>query len=148
MMITKKHIDILKHTLGLDKTNKSYRNYFVADITHHEFKELEELTKAGYMTKSKYTMAENSFQFKATDKGQQLAIQHKRKEDTFDVIKIVEQWLVKYGFDGLVADDNDCGCNFKDGSIVECGCIGALDSCTPAYLHKDGSMYLFKEEEK
>ena len=69
--ITEKHLDLLVHSLGLDRSKTPYRNYFAAEEGHFEFQELEELVEAGYMRKTKHPMGPG-FIFTVTEDGKQL----------------------------------------------------------------------------
>lgn len=53
MKQTTKHINILRHTLGLDESQfkRSFRNRYVAGQNHHSRIEIMELVVAGLMTK-------------------------------------------------------------------------------------------------
>ena len=42
-------IHVLKHTLGLDRSKKPYRNYFVAGGGHHEQPMIDALVERGLM---------------------------------------------------------------------------------------------------
>jgi hypothetical protein len=70
--ITDKHLGLIAHSLGLSKKNKNpYRNYFAAEEGHADFKELEDLTAAGYMQKAKDPIAPG-FIFSVTELGKDL----------------------------------------------------------------------------
>lgn len=44
-------IGILKHSLGLDRSKKEYRNYFCAEPGHSDYPHIEQLVMAGMMEK-------------------------------------------------------------------------------------------------
>lgn len=50
---TEREREIILHTLGLDKGDKSYRNFYAASEGHHSNKELENLVKQGLLIKRK-----------------------------------------------------------------------------------------------
>ena len=54
------------------------------------------------------------------------------KPDT-NVSDIVFDWLKLNGFDGLVNDDDKCGCHLDDWML--CGGCGEVIECRPAYKH-------------
>ncbi len=49
MKLSKKQIDILKHSLGLGRKKKPYRNYFLAEEGHSDWNDLQDLVKQGAM---------------------------------------------------------------------------------------------------
>lgn len=53
MKLTESHINILRHSLGLDasQVKRSYRNRYVAGQKHHNRIDLMELVMTGFMTK-------------------------------------------------------------------------------------------------
>lgn len=46
--------------------------------------------------------------------------------------EIISEYLEKYGFDGLVNTDAECGCSNDELFLCESSC----DECQPAYIHK------------
>ena len=62
-----------------------------------------------------------------------------------NVKEIIKDYLRKNGYDGL-CDGDECGCWLDDFWPCE-GCNDPA-RCRPAYRHKDGFMYLVKEENK
>lgn len=50
-----------------------------------------------------------------------------------DVLRIVCDYLVDHGYDGLCNTDEGCGCQLID--LVPCDC-GSTE-CVPAYSHPD-----------
>jgi hypothetical protein len=57
MELTQKQIDIIKHTVGLDRTPKQpkgfYRNRFSASVNHTDYPLLKSLVELGLMEHSK-----------------------------------------------------------------------------------------------
>ena len=51
------------------------------------------------------------------------------------VVEIIASWLRAHGFDGLVADMEECGCSVDD--LAPCG--GPFGSCRPGYKGPDPS---------
>ena len=49
------------------------------------------------------------------------------------VTDILTEWLKANGYDGLVADDAECGCELKDLAP----CSGPWDTCRPGYRGPD-----------
>jgi hypothetical protein len=50
---TDREQDIILHALGLDRGEKSYRNYYAASEGHKSYKELENLASHGLMVNRK-----------------------------------------------------------------------------------------------
>jgi len=48
----------MKHTLGLDRKKKSYRNYFCAGPDHEDYPTLEKLVREGKMVRNDYPFNE------------------------------------------------------------------------------------------
>lgn len=53
LKLSKNQIHILKHTLGLDRNKKPYRNHYVASEGHPNIDALEDLVAQGAMTKGR-----------------------------------------------------------------------------------------------
>lgn len=51
MNLTENQIEIIRHTIGLDRSSRSYRNRYIASAGHHNFDDLESLVKCGAMEK-------------------------------------------------------------------------------------------------
>ena len=51
--------------------------------------------------------------------------------------KIIFDWLMSHGFDGLVNGDAECGCSLDD--LMPCdNSIAGFGDCEPAYLYDCG----------
>jgi hypothetical protein len=48
------------------------------------------------------------------------------------VKEIVREYLIKNGFEGLVNQDSECGCDMEDLIVCDERC----NNCEPAYRHK------------
>lgn len=78
MMITPKQLDLLHHSLGLRPDHReSYRNHFAASTGHHDYPDLVELERVGFMT-SRPLAKEwgGGICFYVTDQGKAYAIEH------------------------------------------------------------------------
>jgi hypothetical protein len=70
-MLSAKEIDILKHSLGLSKSKKPYRNYFATDIENSEYQPIidnlvfEKIMKLGHTS-------EHLNYYWVTDKGRRI----------------------------------------------------------------------------
>lgn len=77
-----RYCEIIAHSLGIkQKGDKPYRNYFFTGINGKDYYDLEEMVKAGLMTKRKNHLDEmsESFVFHVTDKGKKLIIGERNK---------------------------------------------------------------------
>ena len=70
-MLSEKEIELIKHTLGLDNSKESYRNYFSADKDSEDYSILDNLCEKEIMIKRINPLDEinNSYLFHVTDKG-------------------------------------------------------------------------------
>lgn len=74
---TQRQIELLWHTLGLcPEQRQSYRNFFDADLAHHDMPDLEALETAGLMARSKPPafVRRDAIFFFVTEEGKALAI--------------------------------------------------------------------------
>jgi len=56
-------ISVLKHTLGLDRQNPTYRNYFIAGKKHRDYPTLEGLVRKGLMVRTNNHLDEVSVSY-------------------------------------------------------------------------------------
>jgi len=54
-------------------------------------------------------------------------------------VDIVKEYLIKNGYEGLLNEDEDCGCCVDD--LMPCD--GAYGQCSPAYKHPGNAEYDF-----
>ena len=66
--VTQEQLDILRHTVGLDKGTKPYRNHFAADPGHEDYDDLTELCTMGLMIKRQSPVSSDKL-FHITDMG-------------------------------------------------------------------------------
>ena len=71
MVLSERHKEVLRHTLGLKKDgDDAWRNYFVADEGHSDMPVLNELLVADYMVVRDNPVG-SGYLFRATDKGRE-----------------------------------------------------------------------------
>ena len=70
-MLTKEHIEILRHTLGADGRVPGYRNYFAADEEGDNYATITELVGMGLMQRG-VTIPGGLIYFHVTEAGQDL----------------------------------------------------------------------------
>lgn len=75
MDVTKKELHILRHSLGLTRGNKSYRNRFCTDENSDDYLHCEALVSKGLMVRRKNSLDEMSvsYVYYATGDGQRKA---------------------------------------------------------------------------
>lgn len=68
-----KEIEILKHSLGLDRRKDHYRNHFCTSKGSDDYEHCESLLQKGFMCKRKDPFNEmgESYLYNVTDKGKQ-----------------------------------------------------------------------------
>lgn len=66
--VTQNQLDLMRHTVGLDRGNKPYRNYFSADEGHDSLDDLNDLVDMGLMKKNKTGISPDII-FSLTDTG-------------------------------------------------------------------------------
>jgi len=66
--VTIEQLDLMRHTVGLDRSDNPYRNYFSADEGHTHWNSLIELVEMGLMTKRKSTVSSDTI-FHITNQG-------------------------------------------------------------------------------
>ena len=66
--VTQEQLDLMRHTVGMDRRKTPYRNHFFADEGHVDWFCLIELVKMGLMTKHESSISPG-FVFQLTDQG-------------------------------------------------------------------------------
>lgn len=77
--ITRKHVELMEHALGLNYTRQSHRNHFISYEEGDDTAAWRELVKLGAATEEKYFGADSSLMFRVTDKGKRLVRERSRK---------------------------------------------------------------------
>lgn len=68
--MTNEQREIMRHTLGLSRGNREYRNYFVTDSGTTDYPHCEALVAAGFMTRREgNALSGNSPVFSVTEAG-------------------------------------------------------------------------------
>jgi hypothetical protein len=65
-------LQVLQHTLGLSNSKTAYRNYFYAEVGHHDWESLLALENLGLMRRRRDIFS-NMVMFQATEAGTALA---------------------------------------------------------------------------
>jgi hypothetical protein len=81
-------LQILKNTLGLQKKDKPFRNFYMVYNTSNQLPDLYRLVSLGYMESNRDLPGSMALSFKATQKGIDLVYSPKKKKNKKDVIRI------------------------------------------------------------